>query len=914
MAAKNPIRGDYSGSDLVGFAEFQASDFIAIADGGTGAISAAGARTALGLAIGSDIQSYDPQLTDIANLTPTDGGFIVGDGSNFVLETGNTARASLGLSSSDSPQFNGLTLSTLSLDSVTLSAIITESEGLSGSDNDTSLPTTAAVIDYVAGQIQNEESIEDFVGGMLTGNTETLITVTYEDSDGTMDFVVDNDLANYSNTNSGFATKTGSETLTNKTIDVDNNTVSNIEVDNLKSGVLDTDLSSVSSSDDTIPSAKAVKTYVDAIDVDDDLTVSDGSTSSTVNLDSDTLTIQGTANEVEISNSSNTFTVGLPNDVTVGNNLTVTGNLTVSGSTTTVSTETLTVDDNIIVLNNNVTGSPTENGGIEIERGTATNKTLIWNETDDKWTIGSETFVAGTVEANLTGNVTGTVSSISNHDTDSLSEGSSNLYYTTARFDSAFSGKSTSDLSEGTNLYYTDARVSTYLTGGTGITESSGTLSIDFSEFDTDNVTEGSSNLYYTDTRSRGAVSVASGSGLTYNSSTGEFGTSAIANTQLANSSITINSNAVSLGGSVSLDTDDITEGSSNLYYTAGRFDTRLATKDTDDLSEGSTNLYYTDARVESYLSGGTGIDFSSGAISIDSTVVTESSTDTLTNKTINFEDNTAIIEFAVTVSNASGSNKYFLDGEASASVKLIPGVTYRFDQSDSSNSGHPFAFSTSEDGSNYTTGVTTNGTAGSSGAYTQIVVDGATADRLFYKCTAHSGMGGGVLEVQGSAIVEFAVTVANVSGNKYHLDGETAASVQLVPGMVYRFDQSDSSNSGHPLRLSTTQDGTHNSGSAYTTNVTTSGNPGSAGAYTQIVVDAATADTLFYYCTAHSGMGGDSVVSVAGSSLSASDTDDLSEGSTNLYFTNARARSAISVTDSGGDGSLILQLFYMVL
>ena len=353
-------------------------------------------------------------------------------------------------------------------------------------------------------------------------------------------------------------------------------------------------------------------------------------------------------------------------------------------------------------------------------------------------------------------------------------------------------------------------------------------------------------------------------------------------------------------GSNITLTYDD-----ANNTLTIAGVEDNFSNNTTDDLSEGSSNLYYTDARVESYLSGGTGIDFSSGAISIDSTVVTESSTDTLTNKTINFEDNTAIIEFAVTVSNASGSNKYFLDGEASASVKLIPGVTYRFDQSDSSNSGHPFAFSTSEDGTSYTTGVTTNGTAGSSGAYTQIVVDGATADRLFYKCTAHSGMGGGVLEVQGSAIVEFAVTVANVSGNKYHLDGETAASVQLVPGMVYRFDQSDSSNSGHPLRLSTTQDGSHGGGSAYTTSVTTSGNPGSAGAYTQIVVNAATADTLYYYCTAHSGMGGDAVVSVAGSSLSASDTDNLSEGSTNLYFTNARARSAISVTDSGGDGSL---------
>ena len=73
---------------------------LAIGDGGTGATSASAARTALGLAIGTNVQAFDAQLTDIAGLTPTDSNFIVGDGSNFVLESGATARASLGAQAS----------------------------------------------------------------------------------------------------------------------------------------------------------------------------------------------------------------------------------------------------------------------------------------------------------------------------------------------------------------------------------------------------------------------------------------------------------------------------------------------------------------------------------------------------------------------------------------------------------------------------------------------------------------------------------------------------------------------------------------------------------------------------------------------------------------------------------------------
>jgi len=130
--------------------------------------------------------------------------------------------------------------------------------------------------------------------------------------------------------------------------------------------------------------------------------------------------IAGTSNEITVSGSgseSASVTISLPDDVTIGRDLVVTRNLTVSGTTTTINTDEINIADNQIVLNSDFTGSnPTESAGIEVERGTQTNKSLQWNESDDKWTVGSETFVAGTFEGNLTGTVNTATQGTIDHD------------------------------------------------------------------------------------------------------------------------------------------------------------------------------------------------------------------------------------------------------------------------------------------------------------------------------------------------------------------------------------------------------------------------------------------------------------------------------------------------------------------
>ena len=181
------------------------------------------------------------------------------------------------------------------------------------------------------------------------------------------------------------------DTLTNKTINASNNTLSNIANSSLTNS---------------------------------SITISDGSNTSAVSLGG-TLTISGTSNEISVSESSGTVTISQPDDVTIGRDLAVTrnavitGNLTVNGTTTTANTTNTVISDRLIELGNGTTGTPGNDMGIVLERGDSDNAFIGFDESADKFIVGTGSFTGastgnltittGTLVANLEGNVTGNV-------------------------------------------------------------------------------------------------------------------------------------------------------------------------------------------------------------------------------------------------------------------------------------------------------------------------------------------------------------------------------------------------------------------------------------------------------------------------------------------------------------------------
>jgi hypothetical protein len=211
------------------------------------------------------------------------------------------------------------------------------------------------------------EAVADTVGAMVSSNTESGISVTYDDTDNTLDF----DVADFTLTLGGDLT-------------------GNVTVTNLGNATLNATIAanSVELGTDTTGNYMADVSAGTGISITH--TAGEGSTATITN--SGVTSVSGTTGEINVSGSTGSVTIGLPDDVTVtqdlavGRNLTVTGNLTVNGTTTTVNSTTVTVDDKNLELGS--TASPSDasadGGGITL-KGT-TDKTFSWVDSTDAWT------------------------------------------------------------------------------------------------------------------------------------------------------------------------------------------------------------------------------------------------------------------------------------------------------------------------------------------------------------------------------------------------------------------------------------------------------------------------------------------------------------------------------------------------
>ena len=141
----------------------------------------------------------------------------------------------------------------------------------------------------------------------------------------------------------------------------------------------------------------------------------------------------------------------------------------------------------------------------------------------------------------------------------------------------------------------------------------------------------------------------------------------------------------------------------------------------------------------------------------------------------------------------SSSSNAYFLDGLESPALRFSGADSsakyyYRFDQADSTNSGHPLRFYLDAAKSTaYTTGVTTNGTPGSSGAYTQIAVDSETPNILYYQCSSHGFMGNHATNI-GNKINSNLSTMGDLTvGTLFKMPDNTSGKILVGDGTSYQ-------------------------------------------------------------------------------------------------------------------------------
>jgi len=465
---------------------------------------------------------------------------------------------------------------------------------------------------------------------------------------------------------------------------------------------------------------------------------------------------------------------------------------------------------------------------------TATNGVLNLDNQVTAQTVGNATTVPRltiNAQGQVTGVATATVAGVSGVDFDS-SNGTLQVATSAGNFSDVITldPYTTADLTENTNLYHTTARVNS-------------AFDTRLATKTTDNLSEGSTNLYHTTGRARGAIS-ASGD-LAYNSTTG-----VISFSQAAAPVLSVNGNT----GSVSLQTNDITEHADNLYYTTARFDSDFGDNSTSDLSEGS-NLYHTTARARGAISvsnSGTGhgaIGYTSGTGVLQYTKVT------------NANIRSAIsASTGISISNGAISTTITQYTDAMADSAARTGISVTDAGGDGSLSY------------NNSTGVIT---------YT-----GPSASQV----RAHFSGGTGVTITDGSVAIGQSVgTTDDVTFNDVTVSGDLTVSGTNTTLNVGTLSVEDKNIVvGNQATTSALTDGAGLTFGAW-----------SSGTIPVLKWDHANTRFDFNKPVNASSFVGNITGNVTGtvSSISNHDTDALSEGSSNLYHTTARARGAISAS-----------------